>query len=249
MKQTGQFAPKPGPRLYPCARLHQLHFVPHRSPTLSQTTFLCHSLGQNVLKKPQKTKNYYIAALVVSETWNLLVFCCSFLCLGAWDTRQTWAIHPAVWMDVGNLLRQCYSKERKNTHKLDSTGNSGGHRSPPAQPARNSFFLRARAHPLLISPVDSENPFSRYTGSTGNYLSRGRGGTKRFYLAQSPSGGGARKQPGAPVCIPRERGSSQPARSSAAPAAQAMTPSLQNNLLLVLELLRQESRAALSRSL
>lgn len=152
-------------------------------------------------------------------------------------------------MDVGNLLRQCYSKERKNTHKLDSTGNSGGHRSPPAQPARNSFFLTARAHPLLISPVDSENPFSRYTGSTGNYLSRGREGTKRFYLAQSPSGGGARKQPGAPVCIPRERGSSQPARSSAAPAAQAMTPSLQNNLLLVLELLRQESRAALSRSL
>lgn len=121
---------------------------------------------------------------------------------------------PAAWMDVADLTRLCYSKERKHTSwiLLVSLGVTG-HLLNSLQETASSFHL------LLISSVNFVNPFGRYTGSTRNYLSRqscrGRGGIKQFYLAQSPSGGGATKQPGALACIPRERGSSQPMHSSA----------------------------------
>lgn len=162
-----------------------------------------------MLKKKKK-----IAALVVSETWNLLVSCCPSLCLGAWDRRQRWAIHPAVWMDVADLFKAVL-QQGKSTQKLDSPGKSGGHRSPPEQSARNNFFLTAQIHLLPISPVNFVNPFSRYAGSTCNYL-RGRGGIKRFHLAQSPSGGGATKQPGR--LVPAQ------AQQRISPAVQGMTP-------------------------
>lgn len=123
--------------------------------------------------------------------------------------------HTPCSVDGCSWSLKAVLQQGKSTHKLDSPGKSGGHRSPPEQSARNNFFLTAQIHLLPISPVNFVNPFSRYAGSTRNYL-RGRGGIKRFHLAQSPSGGGATKQPGR--LIPAQ------AQQRISPAVQGMTP-------------------------
>lgn len=102
--------------MYPCTRLHQLHFCGTQvSNSLSNDFPVSFAQTKHAAPFSCLKKKILIAALVVSETWNLLVFCCSSLCLGAWDMRQTWAIHPAVWIDVADLPRLCYSKERTHT--------------------------------------------------------------------------------------------------------------------------------------
>lgn len=186
----------------------------HRSQTHFQITFLCHSLRQNMqhhshVKK--KKKNCSSCCLR-----NLEPACILLPFFVSWSLGQEAKMsHTPCSVDGCSWSLKAVLQQGKSTQKLDSPGKSGGHRSPPEQSARNNFSLTAQIQLLPISPVNFVNPFSRYAGSTRNYL-RGRGGIKRFHLAQSPSGGGATKQPGR--LIPAQ------AQQRISPAVQGMTP-------------------------
>lgn len=129
----------------------------------------------------------------------------------------------------------CYSKERTHTtwvllESLEVTG-----------PLLNS--LQEATSSLHLGPTRCWSPQAilktLLAGSTGNYLKRqncrGRGGTKRFKVAQSPPGRGRHKAAGGSTAHPSGTGLI-PAHAQSAFQRQprARSPSLQNNLFLTL---------------
>lgn len=140
------------------------------------STFLCHSPGQNVCHHYHIKIKIVIAALVIAETLNLLVFCWASLCLGAWGTRQTWSTHHAVWMQLifsvyAHITQTLLASLGVMAHVLDSL-------QKPASSLQSGcvFFW---AHQLILKTF-----FSRYTSFTGYYLMRlncsGRWCTNQF---------------------------------------------------------------------